>query len=88
MRALGCYFEGIPVEILQHSHMHCKGMPAGMQSGLHTLDLCYNRIGDRGSSALASMTTMAPLQALELEGNMVGATRHILCTAVLTNWHL
>lgn len=49
-----------------------------MHSGLQTLDLCYNRIGDKGAGALASMLisdgahSSVPLHALELEGNLVG----------------
>ena len=53
--------------------------PAGMMSSLKTLDLSYNRIGDKGACALGSMlsgegvASSLPLQSLELEGNQVGA---------------
>lgn len=62
-----------PLNLLHHSRVH-----TGMHSNLKTLDLCYNRIGDRGATALALMLvsevveSTIPLHALELEGNMVG----------------
>ncbi len=49
-----------------------------MMSSLKTLDLSYNRIGDKGACALGSMlrgegvASSLPLQSLELEGNQVG----------------
>lgn len=48
-----------------------------MHSNLKILDLCYNRIRDRGAASLAAMLvsegveSTIPLHALELEGNMV-----------------
>jgi len=55
-----------------------------MHSSLKTLDLCYNRIGDRGANALAAtlisegVESTIPLQALELEGNMVSSCKQAL----------
>lgn len=49
----------------------------GMMSSLKVMDLSYNRIGDKGACALATMLvaegvqSSLPLQALELEGNVV-----------------
>lgn len=51
-----------------------------MMSSLKTLDLSYNRIGDKGACALAAMLisegaqSSLPLQALELEGNLVSCS--------------
>jgi hypothetical protein len=53
-------------------------MVPGMMSSLKTLDLSFNSISDKGACALAAMLvsegaqSSLPLQALELEGNMVG----------------
>lgn len=54
----------------------------GMMSSLKVLDLCGNRVSDKGACALAAMLisegaqSSLPLQVLELEGNMVSAGRH------------
>ncbi len=53
---------------------------------MKTLDLSFNRVGDRGAGALAAMLVnegALPLQALELEANMVRVcVRACVCVCV------